>query len=445
MAELQSAFVEKSIACPACKKKHGQRNIRARMYVAGDRDSDRHVKQYKWIADNAEPVHPPYYHIHLCPWCFYADTVEDYAAPHNAYAQKAFRQAGENNQKIEVIELLAKHVDYETVDFESALNLHFLAIFNQMLVTPAQLDTRKIAGLLLRVAWLYREHAPNESGKRINPYEQEMLKTMVAYEALLLKAREAWATVCRTTSRHLMEIDETLIDGSENPLRSHQENIEKLMRAEFAELFRMKSYLRGGSDSDPNAGAVANKSYYGYPSHGAFMTELKTLWAFAPMDEQEAMRSAVEYYNRAIDAGAFSTQESFHSAISVITDLMVRCKDLDGAFKLVRSIHQEASDSRHRYQVRMKEENVDGRKRRQLREQIDRVDETIHHTNVLHQTLLDSSIESEKPKILHVLAEHADASLEQIEQALRQVGISSGMIKRMEERDDLLKGYVDAT
>jgi tetratricopeptide (TPR) repeat protein len=166
MPEKKAPFVTRTVTCPVCKKMYRQRMFRSHVFVPGEQESDQHVLNYRWKTADIERVHPPYYALYYCPFCFYTDLTDDFchAAENNAsnWICRTFWKQPDESQH--VIELLGRHIDYETITFCSALNLHYLAVFLQFIPQEDIRDEYKLGRLLLRLAWLYREA---ESGMEI--------------------------------------------------------------------------------------------------------------------------------------------------------------------------------------------------------------------------------------------------------------------------------------
>ena len=153
----------------------------------------------------------------------------------------------------------------------------------------------------------------------------------------------------------------------------------------------------------------------------------------------EAMRWAVTYFKEAISSDpAFDDIRLYLATIALMTDLMVRCDDFDGAFEMIRGIYQSAAEARMRYRQRLTEKDLMPAARQNLILKIRRMDENISHAGELRQQLLDFLIERDKAKILRVLEEHKGAAPKEIEKALQEQGISPGEIAKLREKGGLL-------
>lgn len=137
-----------------CKRVHPQRHIRLRAVNPVHKESDQHVLEYKWSSPRIQQIHPPFYFLHFCPHCYYTDIVEDFETPdHNDYTRwslKCFKDARKDSDP--TIDLLGSGVHYDEIGFDSAMRIHLLAVYTQLLSPPDVLDCYKIGRLLLRIA-----------------------------------------------------------------------------------------------------------------------------------------------------------------------------------------------------------------------------------------------------------------------------------------------------
>lgn len=159
MSEKLSPFLKRSVACPICRKTSDHRMFRVRLFVPKEIEKDQHVVQYRWQAENTQVVHPPYHALYYCPFCYFTDLLEDFREPHrcknNYFIAKSFGSFKPPADQL--IEFLGRHVDYNHVNFHSALTMHYLAIFIQTCIPADVQDMFKLGRLVLRLAWLYRE------------------------------------------------------------------------------------------------------------------------------------------------------------------------------------------------------------------------------------------------------------------------------------------------
>ena len=398
-----SPFIEKEVKCPVCNKGYPQRFFRQRMFVAESKESDQHVVVYKWLSESTKPVHPPFYHFFFCPECYYTDVTEEFVNAGKSDTAlrvlRAFKNIGDEERV--VLELLAHHVNYDTIDFESALNLHFLAILAQTLPPEDMRDAYKIARLLLRAAWLYREHIPGGPGDDKPAELDEMTQAIGAFQAALLEAKEQWARVSRMAQDRMHRIDEALYAKC-------KDHFEKIFAAQFSEFVRLKLACKRAVKGAALDGASANLRLAStFRTYEEFFEELKTRWPLAPADEIEAMRNAISYFHRALASDPrLDSPRAYGSVVTVVADLMVRCDDLDGAFSMVRSIYKSNSDARLQCQQTLRRKDVDEATRKRLQVQIRRIGDSLQHAAELRRQLIDRLIERDMPMIKQSIQEN---------------------------------------
>lgn len=439
MSELLSPFITKETECPACNQSYPQRYFRSRLFLPGERESDRHVIHWKWLAENTAPAHPPFYHVYLCPHCFYADTTEDFANDPGREVLRNLARASDEQKTL--IQLLGTHVDYENLDFESALNLHYLAMYIQTLAPADQLSHRKIASLLLRIAWLFREQSPEAKVAGESKKSEAVDEAFDKFEAALQKATGEWTRLTHALLERTSEVDKELGDPAQNPYRCHQSNLTKLSEAMFGEFYRLKTTHKHDLEGALLSGnGQAGKTFFEFPSHEAFMVRVKTAWPMAPTDETEALRAAIESFKMAVSTDpAYDSTDAHMKAVALIIDLMVRCDDLDSAFDMVRSIYRSAAEARQKYQMELRHPDTDPVKKRRIGNLIRRVNASLQQAADLRHKLMDMLIERDKERILRIIQAHGGASLREVEVALESEGIPPSLIARLKERGDMLK------
>lgn len=442
--EAKSPFIEKSVKCPACKQLSQQRAFRSRMFTSQTTESDQHVVSYKWLNQDVKRVHPPHYFLYYCPYCFYTDISDEFSAqdvtPSYRRIIKSFNNVGEKQRQI--IELIGQHVHYDEIDFASALNLHFLAIFGQMLPPSEMQDCYKIARLLLRAAWLYRENRPDADDSVHIPSVKEILVVMETLEKAADKTRKSWDNVSKAVEHRAGELEKKLqAKPDENPYGRHCVSLGKQFDSLFAELYRLKTTCKRDMSGTLFKGdAHDGGAFFSFPSYEAFFEKLKSVWPFAPADELEAMRGAIDYFQRSISSDSrLDDPNRQFSVVSLIADLMIRCDDIDAALSTVGSIHKSALNNRQRCMKEMQQKNIDPQTKRRLKAQVQRASASLERAADLRHELLDKLLKRDMPKIKKVVAQHQGAPAEEIENALKQNGIVAPLILRMQEKGGLLE------
>lgn len=435
-----SPFITKKVTCPSCHKSCGQNVFRRRMFLGEQKESDQHVLKYKWLNDSVERVHPPHYFIYLCPHCLYADTAESYSNPTasetTVFAVKAFRNM--NRPTRALVEFLGEHINYGDIDFESAMNLHFLALFIHTLPDRDMQNPYKLARLLLRIAWLYREQAPHDDGSRRIASVDETLTALSSVAALIGKLHKSWVATSEAIQRRREEVKDTPAAGQYEACRAGIEaSIGKLV-AQTRELNTLcRQDLLGNADSETPGG----EGYYEFKSYDEFFAKAKIECPILPSDEIEAMRAALEYFEIALSSDArFDNPTAQFNVVSLMADLCVRCGDIDRAFGMVRGMYKSAIDARVSSQRRLREDpDLTDAARTKLGSEIRRATASLGKAGDLRRELLDKLVDQEMPKIRKVFEQHPAATDAQLAEELTQTGVAPGLLNHIKEQGGLKK------
>lgn len=432
MADKRLPFLTKAFACPACGKMADHRQFRSRAFGPGEMESDNHVLTYVWHDPQFVQVHPPLYFTYFCPDCYFTAPAENFLDPetilHRRVGIKAFQTARDADDK--VLTLLGQRIDYNSITFESALWMHLLAIYVQLLREAEYRDHYLIGRLFLRVAWLYREEsaarpegdAPADAGSGDESPERRVSEALREFDALLHQCNEARDKVAEAIKADAGQ----RIAKDAGAFFKTLSRAERLLEALHSESYRLKSAVNKSFIADPPGG---DRSY-----SLDFLDQLKEEWVYAPADEEEAMRSAIEQLEKAIASdGRLSGPDAFFRTSALIVDLELRCNDLDAAFKKVRGIVDSIMKDRDAINKRVAQETDPSRKNDLLRIQ-SAAAKALERASDLRFQVVDQVIEREMPKISKILREHSKSTPGQKKVALLSSGISHGIIHQLEEK-----------
>ena len=450
-----SPFIEKTFSCPVCDARGKHRLLRERIFVAEDRESDQHITQYRWLREVTQQAHPPYFFLLYCPECLYADTAEDFAAPNkNTFLPlltRALRNAGEKERL--VIQLLGAQVKGRRADFETNLALHLLAVYQHSLPKKDFQDAYKIGRLLLRTAWLYREQgasgaqelhvALREDAARPERAIATLLEQVDVLKTALDQLAEKWDAFGAHLKVCQDEKENTGGGSVEDVFAERQKNIEPLLSSMGDEISRLRIACKQelAAAVKPEL-AKAERPARSESDLQAFFEKVQALWPSVPTDEGEAMRMAIPFFQRTLssDPRIDSAQAQF-SLVSLITDLLIRCDDLDKAFVMVREMYKSAATARQSCLEKLRDPNLDAAARRRFEARGNRAGESLEQASELRYQLIDLLIERNRPTIDKVLAEHRGAAREVLEKALLERGVPPGILPRLlEEGGSLSKG-----
>jgi len=186
---LKSPFIKKKVVCPVCDSQVENRFIMPKSFVEKDVESDRHPGAYKWLDEEFQTYHPPFYHFWHCTTCKYTATQRDFLKPtqesnNNFTLLKKYYHQLQPSQK-QIVQLLGSDINYDNMNFNMAMNLHLLAIFIQEIVPGDAQDTSKLGSYYLRTGWLIREQTAKGDPNGL----------LAGYKNFLEKLSKLWAEV----------------------------------------------------------------------------------------------------------------------------------------------------------------------------------------------------------------------------------------------------------
>ncbi len=424
MTDGTSPFIYRPVHCPICGEEHQQPHFRLRLYLESERESDGHVLHYKWLNERARPVHPPHYYLYHCPHCYFTDVTTDYRdrgeSEFSPLVERTVRRLPDKEKAL--LAFLAQRVDYSNIDSDSALALHYIAAYIQLLLPEDTRDNLKIGRLALRIAWLFREQGPAEGGEIKDPVRRDALEAVTEFEGRLHQVMQGWQ---RTNQALLSQLE-----GGKNLIRKHRDNVEKLLETLSTELYRLKVLCKDGvSPASTGNGTEALQE---------FLARLKGMWSTVPTDEVEAMRMAVRYLDKAISRDPiFDDAQTYLNAISLIIDVMIRCGDFDAAFDMVRAIYRNATQARAALQERLRNPDLDETAKQRVRNRMRGLSRSLEHAAELRRKLIGKLIERDRDSIRKIIAAHAGAPVQNVVAALEKSGISPGVVGYLKEQGEL--------
>ncbi len=433
VAEKRLPFFMKEYPCPACRAASRHRQFRSRTYGPGKVESDNHVLTYVWNDPQLVQIHPPVYFLYFCPHCYFTAPSENYTEPKlNLYGRASARAFQANREGDDnVVRLLGERIDYDNLNFEVALWMHLLAIYVQLLPEDGMRDHLLIARLYLRVAWLYREEQAEKGGEKnegaaeeaANATPKAVLSALGELDRILHQGNEG-----RDRIAEALKADEVR-RGSENAAAYEKslETMARLLEALHSESYRLKSTFNRSYVTALDEG---DKSY-----NVDFLDEVKKAWVYAPADETEALRSAIEYFERAIANDArLNDPEPFFKTSALIVDLEMRCNDLDAAFKKVRGVVTGIIEDRGEILARIAKVENESHKMDLMR-QLTAANRSLDRASELHELVVDKVIAREMPRVKEILAGHTGSTTGQKKVALLSGGVPHGIVHRLEERN----------
>jgi len=447
MSTLLSPFVTKDLQCPACRAKYAQRFFRRRVFVAEEKESDQHVLRYRWTNPRVKQVNPAYYFIFFCPHCFYADTAEDFSKPYDTEYGHAVLHVikGLDDEASSVIDSLAARVNYEDLDFDSALCLHLLAIFIRTLPEEHLQDAYKMARLYLRVAWLFREAVPAADAPAAGATDAQDARPALALqiregvsalERVLGDGSERCRDLARLAEKRHLELAQESRGSGEYGYHDHAAQLSE----KFQVLLDEAAQLKEASEKDLKDTAAQRAVAHAAPD--SFSEELRALlqstrlkWDGLPMSEREALEYAIAHFQRAIQTDPrLTSHDAYYTVVFLVADLRVRCDDFAGALSMIRGIYDSGIQARKRYMEQLsKDRGLSESDRRRLQGRVNRVNTSLERTGDFRRQLIDQCVARELPRIREIVQRHPGAPAKAVEKALLDGGIPIDVLPRLRE------------
>jgi uncharacterized protein (DUF2225 family) len=194
------AFEYKPTECPCCGYLNKLRSVRKSLYVRKNEDIDTRPSDYFWNLTEFSELYPHHYQIQKCDSCSWAGDINYFNEPgrNGNISSKSFLAAvlagtttapPSNHEKI--LEILGENTVCPTqtpVKIKQAIQIHILAIYNQLLVPDLEeKEPYHLARYLLRTAWLLRDM------RLYKQYQSERY----AVEQLLTNLQNLWPYVPR--------------------------------------------------------------------------------------------------------------------------------------------------------------------------------------------------------------------------------------------------------
>ena len=163
--------------CPICEKKIEVTCVRSRLIL---------IKQDADLCAYYKGVNPYYYTVWVCPHCGYAARDTDFGEITSAMVEKIKSFLITRDVKVNLSGIRTR---------EQAVVSYQLAIFySGMIAAPAS----KLAGLYLRLGWLYRE------GEQSNDEHKMLVKACEHYEQALATERMPLGNMSELTVMYLI-------------------------------------------------------------------------------------------------------------------------------------------------------------------------------------------------------------------------------------------------
>lgn len=437
----KSPFIERVARCPICGESVVNREIRARLYVEEERESDHHVKRYRWGDPDFANVHPPYHHLWHCPYCFYTDGREDFESAYTAFSNLV-KKAAPILQQARTVDgpaaRLGRAIDYAHMGFETAMNAHLLALYIQELLPEAERDAQKLARLYLRTAWLHRESKPTEVRSAVQEAMDEVQLQADALERTLkdvdggLGRLGAALTRCRGVHEE---------HGFDTFPESRFAGVMATLAHE-ARAFRegLQSFRKEIGDVELRDAGGHTNGYQGFSSYQEFLAWVAGGWLGMPLNERDCLKGAVTYYERVFekDSGALSDGAGINH---LIIDLHKRLGNYDRAIDYTIQIVRDGFEERQAVNKLIRDtKDLSATDRATLTAKVTALTMLIEGANELKKELEQLRFADYYPRAKRLLHGARAVVADELEVHLRQAGIPEAVVAELRRRGELQAG-----
>ncbi len=303
MANEIPVFMTK-VECPVCKTINEFETIRMGAYTESGRDTDFCPTGREWRNPRYQHINPLLYFMATCSSCFYTrEFNKDFKewksdSAFRSYRQKAVREKHLNALASAdgLIKPLGLSIDLQKAPQESAIAKLLLGILNEkMMERPNWLD---LGRWYLRVAWLFRERtggvATVLSKEDIN--SSRLQKMVESLQNSFGNCEEQIQQIIE-----LVELQPAVGPTAEDPYRSALANWETNlgpMMSSVEKLLTWRDTAEPVAPASENEITVTNDED---SSFGVFLSSLQAKDKGIPLNEIDALRSALKYYHRAYE------------------------------------------------------------------------------------------------------------------------------------------------
>lgn len=317
---MESPFFLTKVECPVCKTINEFENIKVGAYIEEDHDTDFSPLGRQWRNPKYEIYNPLLFFMATCENCLYTrEFNQAFKDWKNDTAFRSYRLKPVQTRHLEalsvdgsVLKMLGQARDAQLNPFATAVTKFLLGIYDELLLEhPRRLD---LGRFYLRIAWLFREYYGQTTATPLDDQSHFAYDIEKAY-AKLKQARD-FLTLNVNSIAQLVDqafAQNNPASGGNAEFMSVQDNfrteltrISDLQNAlngaisEMAQAVEKNSRLRLDSAPKGGPGSVA---YGGFASFEEFIREVKVRWEYAPVNEQEALLYAIEFYKSALEDG----------------------------------------------------------------------------------------------------------------------------------------------
>jgi len=433
--------IEKIEKCPVCKSEGRHLYLKDSAYHVSSRDVDQFLKSFEWSDPRLSSFHPFYFNYWFCTNCYFTEERSHFlknnavnSGPLWQSLVDAYKKASESDV---VIKKLGSNISYPIGDFLSALNLHYLALYIQLLPAEYNRDLRKLARYSHRLAWMFRldneKSHQNEDqanlqyfSEKFDAFQSNYMNTLSSFEDLNNWLETEIATEKKLNHLGWAEYEEQLKNLYKNTSTHFNKIMENIQRYYSLKLEYQKKH---GSVHN----SYLNEPFGEYPHYHAFLQELSQKWSGAPTTEILALRQTIEHYKAIISSRLMESEKMrLFQVYWMLVQLNFHLEEYNEVLSFGRNLIMRAVNFRNAAQRKLKSLEVikdDRVDQAAIHKQIKKVSEMIRQvTNLMKQTS-ERKREQETKLARELYTNHRDMSVEELAALFKQNGISPSVQK----------------
>lgn len=314
----RSPFFLTKVECPICKTINEFECIKVGAYVEHDHDTDFCPCGREWRNSRYEVYNPLLFFMATCTHCFYTRefkaSFKDWKNDtHFKTYQLKRTQTGHLQALAEsdsVVRLLGEALDSQQAPFATAVSKFLLGIYDEMLLErPRRLD---LGRFFLRIAWLFREHQgkPEQVMDRSAFFARDIEKAFIKLSHSRENVETNMQDILRLVDDQFAQRSERLRTEEymtiHNGFKDSLAELSRLLEKAKEEVARVGTQVKSNRELAgqlPQSEAGEATPFGGHSSLEGFLAELKSKWELVPLNEDEALLQAIEFYREALETG----------------------------------------------------------------------------------------------------------------------------------------------
>lgn len=301
-----SPFESVLVSCPACGKGFLEQRINPGSYRVTSSDTDFYPAQRVWLHPDLSHLSPLAYFMQTCPSCFFTTEANE------TIFQMGPQLASENiQQKLQIerhldqIEKPGSFLDKLAAGYKTGSQAYsrivikfLLGIYDEKL--KDQYSNYNLARYYLRLAWVFREShlsEPDENQTERGLLKENLQKLSQQHKKYLGQAEKL---------RELLEEEFLTVDpGPHNYSDSgphYQEILKSLEEQVLPAGQKTDDLLAFLNDKVGFADEIDSLISPGDFNLASFLLDLKSVWPGVPLNETEALKFSLSYYNQYFDS-----------------------------------------------------------------------------------------------------------------------------------------------